>query len=73
MNGTAISGATLNSTQKSKIRELFPDNAKIDKMDIDQVKNNLRTLDLPPLEINDISSPDEARQIAQKLLSAAKN
>lgn len=70
-NGTAINGDNLTSPQKSKIRELFSDKAKIGSMSIDEIKTKLSTLDLPQSEINEITSSDQARAIANGLLDAS--
>jgi len=61
----------LTSPQKSKIRELFVNNSKIDDMRIEDIKSKLSSLDLPQSEINEITSTDEAKAIARKLLTAA--
>lgn len=40
-------------------------------MKIEDIKNKLSALDLPQSEINEITSTDEAKTIARKLLTAA--
>ncbi len=42
-------------------------------MSIDDIKAKLGTLDLPQSEINEITSTDEAKAIANNLLDAANS